>query len=403
MKIYLVGGAVRDNLLGNPVQERDWVVVGSTPQEMLELGYRQVGKDFPVFLHPKTHEEYALARTERSTGRGYAQFSFDVSPSVTLEEDLLRRDITINAMAQTPEGKIIDPYNGQADLHHKIIRHVSAAFAEDPVRILRVGRFSARYAFTLASETRQLMRNMVRAGEIDALVPERVWQELSRALGEPYPEKFFEVLRECGALKILFPEINTLYGIPNPPKWHPEIDTGIHTMMVLTQAVRLSLEPVVRFAALLHDVGKGVTPMSDWPSHHNHEALGVPLVKALILRYRIPREFAELAVMVVQHHGHCHGILAMKPSTIIKLLEQLDAFRRPARFEQFLLACEADSRGRPSFEDHAYPQADYLRTMYHAANKVIVQSLLEKGFQGKALGDALHQARIDAIKAVSKT
>ncbi len=398
MKIYLVGGAVRDALLNNPIHERDWVVVGANPQEMLDLGYRQVGKDFPVFLHPKTHEEYALARTERKTGRGYTQFSCDASPHVTLEEDLLRRDITINAMAQTDDGNIIDPFNGQQDLKNKILRHVSPAFAEDPVRILRIGRFAARYGFDIAPETWLLMRQMVREGEVDALVPERVWQEMSRALGEPQPQRFFEVLRTCGALAILLPELDALYGVPNPARWHPEIDSGIHTLMVLEQAARLSTEPVVRFAALLHDLGKGMTPMAGWPSHHGHEALGVPLVKAIAKRYRIPHEYADLAVLVTQYHGHCHDMLKQKPSTVLKLLEHLDAFRRPARFEQFLLACEADARGRPGFENREYPQSTQLQELYRAAASVSIQPLLDRGLENKALGDALHQARVTAIK-----
>jgi tRNA nucleotidyltransferase (CCA-adding enzyme) len=398
MQIYLVGGAVRDALLNNPVHERDWVVVGATPQEMLDLGYRQVGKDFPVFLHPKTHEEYALARTERKTGRGYTQFSCDASPHVTLEEDLLRRDITINAMAQTSDGNIIDPFNGQHDLKNKILRHVSSAFAEDPVRILRIGRFAARYGFDIAPETWLLMRQMVREGEVDALVPERVWHEMSRALGEPQPQRFFEVLRACGALAILLPELNALYGVPNPPRWHPEIDSGVHTMMVLEQAARLSSEPVVRFAALLHDLGKGMTPMSGWPSHHGHEALGVPLVKAIAKRYRIPHEYADLAILVTQYHGHCHDIPKQKPSTVLKLLEHLDVFRRPLRFEQFLLACEADARGRPGFENREYPQSKQLQELYRAAASVSIQPLLDRGFANKALGEALHQARSEALQ-----
>ena len=400
MQIYLVGGAVRDNLLGNPVQEQDWVVVGATPQEMLDLGYRPVGKDFPVFLHPKTHEEYALARIERSTGRGYTQFVCDASPRVTLEEDLLRRDITINAMAQTSDGKIIDPFGGQEDLKNKILRHVSPAFSEDPVRILRVGRFAARYGFEIAPETWHLMRDMVRAGEVNALVPERVWQELVRALGEVQPQRFFEVLRGCGALEILFPEIDVLFGVPNPPKWHPEIDTGIHVMMVLTQAARLSPEPIVRFAALLHDLGKGKTPMAEWPSHHGHEELGIPLVKAMATRYRIPRDFMELALLATQYHGHCHQAFELKPSTVVKLLEHVDAFRRPARFVQLLLACEADSRGRPGSENQPYPQAEYLLRMQSVAAQVSIQPLLDRGLQNGALGDALHQERVNAVKKI---
>lgn len=401
MKTYLVGGAVRDQLLGLPVHERDYVVVGATPQQMLDLGFRLVGKEFPVFLHPQTHDEYALARTERKIGPGYTGFACYAAPDVTLEQDLLRRDLTINAIAQSEDGQIIDPYHGVQDLKQKILRHVSPAFSEDPVRILRVARFAARFAkqeFKIAFETLCLMQSMVRAGEINALVPERVWQELSRALTEATPQEFIAVLRRCGALAILFPEIDSLFGVPNPPKWHPEVDTGVHIMMVLAQAARLNDEAIVRFAALMHDLGKGVTSPNDWPRHPLHEEQGIPLVKALCKRYRVPSDFQELALLVVKYHGQCHSLEQLKATTLVKLLEKLDAFRRPARFQQFLLACEADARGRPGFEDAPYPQKEFLTQVYTAANTADVQPLLEQGLTGAALGNALHEARVMKIK-----
>jgi len=323
-----------------------------------------------------------LARTERKIGPGYSGFTCYAAPDVTLEDDLQRRDITINAMAQDTDGQIIDPYGGQQDLANKILRHVSPAFAEDPVRILRVARFAARYGFKIAEETWILMRSMVRAGEVNALVAERVWQEVQRALGEPQPQRFFETLRTCGALAILFPELDQLYGVPNPPGWHPEIDTGIHTMMVLEQAARLSPEHIVRFAALLHDLGKGITPASAWPKHHGHEETSVPLIQAMAKRYRIPQNYKELAILVARYHTHCHKVEELKPSTLLSTLEHLDAFRRPERFEQFLLVCKADARGRTGFEDAPYPQADYFHHAWEAANGVSVQPLLEQGFTG---------------------
>lgn len=403
MDIYLVGGAVRDQLLGEPIAERDWVVVGATPQQLIEQGYRQVGKDFPVFLHPKTQEEYALARTERKIGKGYTQFACYAAPDVTLEQDLLRRDLTINAMAQDSGKHIVDPYGGQEDLKNRILRHVSPAFAEDPVRILRVARFAARYArlgFHIAPETLELMRSMVEAKEVDALVPERVWQELQRGLLEPDPQQFFIVLRECGALAVLFPELDQLYGVPNPPKWHPEIDTGIHIELVLKQAALLSPEGPTRFAAALHDIGKGLTPPAEWPSHHGHEEAGVPLVKQLCKRYRAPRDYQALALLVVRYHGDIHRALELRPSTLLNILDAVDAFRRPVRFQQFLLACEADARGRPGFEHQAYPQRERFLQAYQAAEAVSVEPLLAQGLSGAALGQALHQARLKAIKGI---
>ena len=401
MQIYLVGGAVRDQLLNYPHKEQDYVVVGATPEQMLAQGYRLVGKDFPVFLHPHTHAEYALARTERKIGPGYTGFTCYAAPDVTLEDDLKRRDLTINAMAQTPDGKIIDPYGGLQDLKNKLLRHVSPAFAEDPVRILRTARFAARYAhlgFTVAAETMQLMRAMVRAGEINALVAERVWQELQRALTEQTPAEFIKVLRACGALKILFPEIEQLFGVPNPPKWHPEIDTGIHTLMALTQAAQLSADPGLRFAALVHDLGKGATPFTEWPSHPGHEERGVELIRALCKRYLVPNDYQELAVLTSRYHTHCHRVSELKPATLLTTLEKLDAFRRPARFKLFLLACEADARGRAGLEHQPYPQRAYMESAFNAAQQVAVQLLIEKGLSGAALGEALHQERVGVIK-----
>ena len=401
MQIYLVGGAVRDKLLGLTPKERDWVVVGATAPEMLALGYRQVGKDFPVFLHPKTHEEYALARTERKTAPGYTGFAVHAAPDVTLEDDLLRRDLTINAIAETPEGRLIDPFGGLDDLKAGLLRHVSPAFVEDPVRILRLARFAARFAnrgFRVAPDTLTLMRDMVAAGEVDALVPERVWAEMERALGEAHPARFFEVLRDCGALAVLFPEIDRLFGVPQPEEHHPEIDTGVHTLMVLEQATRLSDEPIVRFAALVHDLGKGTTPPEEWPRHIEHEARGVPLVEGLCQRLRAPKAYRELAVAVTRYHLHYHRAAELKPGTLLKTLQALDAFRRPERFQQFLLACEADSRGRPGFEDAHFEQAGILRRALAAAVSVSSEALLAEGITGPALGEALAKRRLLAIQ-----
>jgi len=405
MKCYLVGGCVRDKLLGRPVKDRDWVVVGATVDEMLQQGYQQVGKDFPVFLHPQSKEEYALARTERKTAPGYTGFVFHAAADVTLEEDLQRRDLTINAIAESETGELIDPCHGQRDLHMRILRHVSPAFAEDPVRILRLARFAARYAdlgFQVAVETTELMRSMVEAGEVDALVPERIWQETVNALAEPRPEVFFDVLRTCGALEKVFPEIERLYGVPQPEQHHPEIDTGIHTMMVLQQACKLSAEPVVRFAALVHDLGKGITPKHEWPKHIAHEERGVPVVKALCQRLKIPKAYQELAVLVTRYHLHYHRAAELKAGTLLKTLLSLDAFRRPERFEQFLLACEADSRGRTGYEDKAFDQPVIMRAAQLAANAVSVKPLLDDGLQGKALADKLDVLRIEAINQIER-
>ena len=401
MKIYLVGGAVRDKLLGLEPKEHDWVVVGATPAELESQGYKQVGKDFPVFLHPKTHEEYALARTERKTAPGYYGFDVHAAPDVTLEEDLLRRDLTVNAIAESNDGQLTDPFNGQLDLAGRLLRHVSPAFSEDPVRILRVARFAARFAhlgFTVAPETNQLMRDMVDAGEVDALVAERVWAETDRALGEQTPTRFFEVLRDCGALEKLFPEIERLYGVPQPEKHHPEIDTGVHTMMVLEQAARLSPEAIVRFAALVHDLGKGTTPEDQWPKHIAHEERGVPLVEAMCERLRAPKAYRELAVAVTRYHLHYHRAAELKPTTMLKTLNAVDALRRPERFEQFIAACEADSRGRTGFEDLHFEQPDIFRRARDAAAAITAQELVSKGLTGTAIGRELDRLRAQAIQ-----
>ncbi len=401
MQIYQVGGAVRDKLLGLEVQDHDWVVVGPTPEEMLARGYRQVGKDFPVFLHPESHEEYALARTERKTGPGYKGFAFHAAPDVTLEDDLIRRDLTINAIAMDAHGNIIDPFHGREDLDNGILRHVSPAFAEDPLRVLRVTRFYARFApmgFRIAAETVELMRQMVDNGEVDALVPERVWQETQRALGEQRPRAFFEALRDCGALARIFPELATLFGVPQRADHHPEIDTGLHTLMVLDQACEISPEPRVRFAALLYDLGKGNTPKAEWPSHKGHEARSLPLVKQLCQRLRSPRDYRDLALLVAKYHGLCHRAAELRPTTLLDTLQGLDAFRRPERFEEFLLACAADYRGRSGYQGRDYPQAEIFRRARDAALAVDAAALAQQGLKGEALAERLRQQRCQAIK-----
>ncbi|MGB4947594.1 MAG: multifunctional CCA addition/repair protein, partial [Candidatus Competibacter denitrificans] len=363
MEIYLVGGAVRDELLGLPVKERDWVVIGATPDDLLARGFQPVGKDFPVFLHPQTREEYALARTERKTAPGYYGFDIQAGAEVTLEEDLRRRDLTINAIARDTTGRLIDPYQGRRDLEARRLRHVSPAFAEDPVRILRLARFTARYAelgFQVAPETMALMRAMVADGEVDTLVPERVWAETVRALSEPRPELFFETLRACGALAVIFPEIDRLFGVPQPAAHHPEIDTGVHTLMALAQAVRSQADVVTRFAVLVHDLGKGTTPPEEWPRHIGHEQRGADLVRGLCHRLRVPNMFRELGVLTARYHTHCHRALELRPKTLLKILQAMDAFRKPQRFAHFLLACEADARGRLGLTERAYPQATLL-------------------------------------------
>ena len=405
MKYYLVGGCVRDKLLGLPIKDRDWVVVGATAQQMLALNFKQVGKDFPVFLHPESKEEYALARTERKTAPGYTGFAFSADADVSLEDDLQRRDLTINAIAETEDGDIIDPWHGLQDLEQRVLRHVSPAFSEDPVRILRIARFAARFAelgFKVADETMQLMQDMVDSGEVDALVPERVWQETVTTLGEKNPEVFFTVLRQCGALQKLFPELERLYGVPQPEQHHPEIDTGVHTMMVLQQACKLSAAPTVRFAALVHDLGKGTTPKEEWPKHIAHEERGVPLVEALCARLKVPNAFRDLAVLVTRYHLHYHRAAELQPGTLLKTLQSLDAFRRPDRFEEFLLACEADSRGRTGYEEKDFEQPQIMRDALRVANEVDIRTLTTQGLKGKELAKQIAQQRTEAIAAMQK-
>lgn len=399
MKTYIVGGAVRDRLLGLPVADRDHVVVGATPDDMVALGYRPVGKDFPVFLHPQTLEEYALARTERKSGHGYKGFTVYAAPEVTLEEDLRRRDLTINAIAEDESGMLVDPYGGQRDLAARVFRHVSEAFAEDPVRILRVARFAARFDdFTVAPETSALMRQMVADGEIDALVSERVWQELARGLMETRPSRMFHVLRDCGALARLFPEIDRLFGVPQPPQYHPEIDTGVHVMLVVDWAARQGFSLPVRFAALTHDLGKGTTPSQLWPAHHGHEARSVELVRALSERIRVPIDCRELAVAVARDHGNVHRALELRSGTIVELLERVDAFRRPERFEAFLQACECDFHGRPGYEKKPFPPSAYLRQALQAAQAIDAAGVVRNA-QPAHIRQAIFQARTEAVAA----
>jgi tRNA nucleotidyltransferase (CCA-adding enzyme) len=397
MQTYLVGGAVRDKLLEIPVKDRDWVVVGATPEEMLEKGFKPVGKDFPVFLHPETKEEYALARTERKSGKGYKGFTFHTSPDVTLEDDLQRRDLTVNAIAEDEHGNLIDPYGGVADLKEKMLRHVSPAFVEDPLRVLRIARFAASLGFKIAPETMALLKDISESDELEALVPERVWTELEKALSGKYPARFILVLRSCNAMEKLFPEIEALFGVPQTEEYHPEIDTGLHTIMSLNQSTRLSDDPMIRFAVLVHDLGKATTPKNKLPSHHGHEERGAKIIDKLCKRYRIPNKYRELAINVSRFHLDCHRIQEMKPETVLKKLEQLDAFRRPERFEQFLIACEADARGRAGFEDREYPQAEYFQTALKAANEVNSKSLQEKGIEGKALGQEIKKQQVIKI------
>lgn len=402
MQIYKVGGAVRDRLLGRPVTEVDWVVVGSSAEEMQAQGFRPVGADFPVFLHPRTGEEYALARTERKSGRGYGGFTFYASPEVTLEEDLIRRDLTINAMAEDEQGRLIDPYHGQRDLEQKWLRHVSPAFAEDPLRVLRVARFAARYAplgFRIAPETQALMRALSESGELQALTPERSWKEISRALMEPRPDVFVRVLRDCGALRELLPEVDALFGVPQPAAHHPEIDTGEHVLAVLRQCAGHDQPLSVRWACLLHDLGKGTTPAGEWPQHIAHEHRGLKLIRAVNARCKVPRECQELALLVGEYHSHAHRALELGPSTLLDLLQHFDIYRRPQRFEEFIQACEMDARGRQGQERRNYPQADYLRGAAAAARAVAVQPLLEQGLAGAALGEALKRERLRALEA----
>ena len=400
MQVYLVGGAVRDALLGLPVKERDWVVVGATREELLRLQYREVGRDFPVFLHPVTQEEYALARLERKVSPGYRGFAVEFGPDVTLEEDLARRDLTINAIAQSADGALVDPYGGRSDLEARVLRHVSPAFIEDPVRLLRLARFAARFApqgFQVAPETMELLRSMVDRGEVDALVPERVWQETEKALREPKASEYFRVLRTCGALARIMPEINALFGVPQPARWHPEIDTGEHTMLVLDQAALLSSQTNVKFAALVHDLGKAMTPKEEWPSHRGHEERSVALIQGLCSRLRVPGEYRDLATIVARYHGIVHRAFELNPKTIVEFLERSDAFRRPERFAQTLLACEADSRGRTGLETVAYPQRAYLHAACLAAAAVRPSAEDIAKYPGPKMADHLHQRRVHAV------
>lgn len=399
---YLVGGAVRDELLGFPCKDKDWVVVGSSPEDMLTQGFTQVGADFPVFLHPNTNEEYALARTERKRGYGYHGFECNSSPEVTLEEDLLRRDLTINAMAKSPEGKLIDPYGGQQDLKNRQLRHVSDAFMEDPLRILRVARFAARlapYGFTIAPATLTLMQKMEQAGETKHLVAERVWQETARALLENSPNTYFEVLRQTGSLATLFEELNALFGVPQPEKHHPEIDCGVHALMSLEQACELSKDLDVRFASLIHDLGKALTPSDILPSHHGHEKKGLKPIKALCKRLKAPKDVQVLALLVSEFHTHVHKAFELRSQTILKVLKKCDAFRRPERFTKILLCCQADAQGRTGFEDRPYPQAEYFKHAFMAAKGINIAEIRAKGLDGKELGEAIDRQRAAAIDA----
>lgn len=405
MQVFLVGGAVRDQLLQLQVKDRDYVVIGATPEKLLQLGYQQVGKDFPVFLHPQTGEEYALARTERKQGSGYKGFTCYAGVDVTLEEDLIRRDLTINAIAMSEQGEIVDPYHGVEDIKRKQLRHISPAFSEDPLRVLRVARFAARFyklGFKVAPETLNLMRSLTQSGELNHLTAERIWLETAKALQTDSPQIYFQCLRECGALAILFPEIEALFGVPGPMLWHPEIDTGIHTLMVLEQAVKLSDSLAFRFACLVHDLGKALTPKEKWPSHKGHGVLGLQAIKDLCLRLRVPNECRDLALLVSEHHTIIHNAFELKASTLVKLMDKNDAWRKPQRFLQMLQCCIADSKGRTGFEDKDYPSADYVWQAFQAAQKVDVQDIIKQGYKGAEIKEALLQARIDAINAYKK-
>lgn len=399
MQIYLVGGAVRDHLLGYPYHEKDYVVVGATPEQLVAKGYQPVGKDFPVFLHPESKEEYALARTERKSGQGYHGFEFYTDPSVSLEDDLIRRDLTINAIAMDEHGTIYDPYHGQADLENRILRHVSEAFVEDPLRVLRIARFAARYkslGFHVAEETLALMQTLAQSGELEALTPERVWKETSRALMEHHAEEYFNVLQQCGALKVLFPEIDALYGVPQRPEYHPEIDCGIHTMMSLQQACKANYSLDVRFAVLVHDLGKALTPKNELPRHIMHEERGIQPVNILCDRLKVPTSTKQLALAVCKEHLKCHQAFNLKPGTLWRLLQRLDVLRKPERVEAFVQACECDSKGRLGLENREYPQADYILKAIHIVREVKAQDL-PTHLKGQEIGEALIERRIQAI------
>jgi tRNA nucleotidyltransferase (CCA-adding enzyme) len=406
MQTYLVGGAVRDALLNIPIKDKDWVVVGSTPAELINLGYSQVGADFPVFLHPKSKEEYALARTERKSGSGYQGFNCDFNPDITLEEDLMRRDLTVNAMAQNDDGSIVDPYNGQQDIKDKKLRHVSDAFSEDPLRVLRVARFAARFAhlgFTIANETITLMQDIANSGELALLTPERVWQETERALGESQPWVYFQALRDCNALAIIFPELDNLFGIPQPEKHHPEIDCGIHTLMVLEQASKLTTDINIRWASLLHDLGKGLTRAEILPSHHGHEQSGEKLVIQLNERLKTPNEFKDLSRLVCVYHTHVHRAFELRPQTLLKFFNSIDLWRKPERLQQILIACKADSRGRTGFEDVEYSQVEYITEIAKACLKINAKEFVAQGIQGKAIGEAMAKKRLEVIAQITKS
>ncbi len=400
MRKYLVGGAVRDKLLHLPVHEKDWVIVGATPDELLAEGYQQVGKDFPVFLHPRSREEYALARTERKSGRGYAGFTCYAAPDVTLEQDLLRRDLTLNAIAQDENGELIDPYHGREDIERRTLRHVSDAFGEDPLRVLRVARFAARFAhlnFRIAPETMALMRQMTDSGELPLISPERVWKETEKALATLNPQVYFQVLRDCGALAALFPEIDQLFGVPAPAKWHPEIDTGIHTLMTVSVVAQLTADIAVRFATLCHDLGKGLTPRDQWPHHHGHGPAGVKLVQALCDRLRVPNQVRDLAKIVAEYHDLIHTVDRLTPKTLMKLFGVIDAWRKPERLEQMIMCSEADARGRTGFENNSYPQGDYLREAFRVAGTITNREVIEAGFSGAQIGDEIRRRRQGAL------
>lgn len=402
MKTYLVGGAVRDGLLNLPIKDRDWVVTGTTPEAMLAAGYQQVGRDFPVFLHPKTREEYALARTERKSGQGYTGFITWFAPDVTLEQDLQRRDLTINAIAQDSNGNIIDPFNGRQDIQQRLLRHVSAAFNEDPLRVLRVARFAARFAhlnFRIADETMALMQHMAASGELAHLTAERVWKETESALQSPNPQVFFQVLRDCNALAVLFPEIDKLFGVPAPAKWHPEIDTGVHTLMTLAIAAQLSPEVDIRFATLCHDVGKALTPPEKWPSHHGHGLAGVPVVEQLCQRLRVPNHVRDLSLLVTEFHDIVHTVERQSSETLVGLFDRIDAWRKPQRVEQIALTSEADARGRATLENNPYPQGDYLRTAFGVVQAVSPKEVVEAGFTGSDVREELYRRRITALES----
>ncbi len=403
MQVYRVGGAIRDQLLGLTVKDTDWVVTGSSPEQMAALGYRPIGKDFPVFLHPKTQQEYALARTERKVSRGYAGFQFNTASDITIEQDLERRDLTINAIAEDEQGVLIDPFNGQRDIENRLLRHVSDAFVEDPVRVLRIARFAARFAhlgFSIAEETRDLIRQIGESGELDALVSERVWSEMSRALSEPDPQVFFTSLRECGVLHILFPEIDNLFGVAQTAKYHPEVDTGIHLMLALKKSAELGYDNETRFAVLTHDLGKANTPADILPGHHGHEKRGVELTRKFCKRWRVPKSYTELAIMTCEFHTHIHRIYEMTPSSVLRFFNKTDIFRRPERFIKMTRACIADARGRTSFENDPYPQADYSVRLIEKLNALDLTPVLQLDKQGKEMGEAIDNYRLKYLKQI---